>query len=248
MTTKRQSTITNYFQYSASHSDDSNMQQNQSTTEDFECLQMEMLLAMAKVDEQGFSDESVDQFFNSIDHINQRICNRMSTKTTRPKSLASENFLASKSGKLNMYIQNAHSIRGKVDELRLATSSSPFEIIVITETWLNDSISNAEHFNAKYDVHRCDRTILTKDRIDGGGVLIAVDASLNGKRILLPDSDGLEYVCVKITIGASNVFVFAVYIRSVHERDTFILFADVVKQIPFNENDAVIVCGDFNQE
>ncbi|XP_031639659.1 uncharacterized protein LOC116351663, partial [Contarinia nasturtii] len=38
-----------------------------------------------------------------------------------------------------------------------------------------------------------------------------------------------------------------VYIRSVHETAKFLEFAEIVKLVPYNENDIVIVCGDFNQ-
>jgi Reverse transcriptase (RNA-dependent DNA polymerase) len=157
------------------------------------------------------------------------------------------NFQATRSSKLNIFIQNAHSIRGKVDELRLASTSCPFEIIILTETWLNKTISLEEHFSARYNVHRCDRTMLTSDRKDGGGVLIAIDTAFHSERVHIEDGERLEHVCVKVTIGSSNIFLFAVYIRSVQETEKFMLFADIVKKIPYSENDSVIVCGDFNQ-
>src|SRR5258708_1496313 len=96
--------------------------------------------------------------------------------------------------KLNLFIQNAHSIRGKVDELRLASISCPFNVIILTETWLNETISNAEHFSGRYNVYRCDRTRLTSDRMDGVGVLIAIEQKRHSERIFIPDSEQLEYV------------------------------------------------------
>lgn len=120
-----------------------------------------------------------------------------------------------------------------MDKLRLATASCPFEVIILTETWLNATISNHEHFSDGYNIFRCDRTELTSDRDHGGGVLIAVNATLHTERIVIADSEQLEHVCVKIEIGASKVFIFAVYIRSMHEIEKCILFSDVVKKIPF---------------
>lgn len=149
--------------------------------------------------------------------------------------------------KLNVYIQNAHSIRDKVDEIRLATKSCPFQIIIFTETWLSRSINNIEHFGNRYNVFRGDRTELTSDRIDGGGVLVAVDCNFSSEQIVLVENSGLEYVCVKIAFESCNVFVFAVYIRSVHETAKFVEFAEIVRLITLGENDVVIVCGDFNQ-
>ncbi|RYE22922.1 MAG: hypothetical protein EOP42_23855, partial [Sphingobacteriaceae bacterium] len=87
--------------------------------------------------------------------------------------------------KLNMYIQNAHSIRNKVDEIRHYTKSSPFQIFALFETWLSDDISDNEHFNGRYNVYRGDRTEQTSTRSGGGGALIAVDAKFNSRKIVL---------------------------------------------------------------
>lgn len=78
-------------------------------------------------------------------------------------------------------------------------------------------------------------------------MLIATNASLQSERIMLQDCEQLEYVCVKITAGSHKIFLFAVYIRSVHEVEKFMLFSEAVKKIQYDENDSVIVCGDFNQ-
>lgn len=149
--------------------------------------------------------------------------------------------------KLNMYVQNAHSIRNKVDEIRLSTESCPFQIIAFFETWLTSSINDIEHFSKRYNIYRGDRTEFTSDRSDGGGVLIAVESSFNSEKLSLSDNNGLEYVCIKIKLDSCNVYVFAVYIRSVHETAKFLEFAEIVKLIPYEENDVLIVCGDFNQ-
>lgn len=146
-----------------------------------------------------------------------------------------------------MLIQNAHSIKNKVDEIRLATKSCPFQIIALFETWLSEDISDSEHFNKRYNVYRGDRTGRTSTRTGGGGVLVAVDAKFNSRKIVLNEASELEHVCVKISMDACNMYIFAVYIRSKHETEKFLEFAETVKLIPYEENDIVIVCGDFNQ-
>ncbi|RYE19123.1 MAG: hypothetical protein EOP45_13100, partial [Sphingobacteriaceae bacterium] len=101
--------------------------------------------------------------------------------------------------------------------------------------------------NGRYNVYRGDRTEQTSTRSGGGGALIAVDAKFNSRKIVLNESSELEHVCVKISMDACNMYIFAVYIRSKHEIAKFIEFAETVKLIPYEENDVVIVCGDFNQ-
>ncbi|XP_031620399.1 uncharacterized protein LOC116338953 [Contarinia nasturtii] len=108
-------------------------------------------------------------------------------------------------------------------------------------------ITDIEHFGKRYNVYRGDRTELTSDRINGGGVLIAVECKFNSEKLILSERSGLEHVCVKISFDSCNVYVFAVYIRSVHKTAKFLEFAEIVKMVPYNENDIVIVCGDFNQ-
>lgn len=44
----------------------------------------------------------------------------------------------------------------------------------MTETWLLESISNAELFDSRYIVHRRDRDYVSTGQSLGGGVLIAV--------------------------------------------------------------------------
>ena len=139
------------------------------------------------------------------------------------------------------------SFRDKVDKVRLATDSCPFEVIALFETWLNSGISDVEHFGKRYNVFRGDRSAHTSDRTDGGGVLVAVESKFDSEKINLCNDSGLEHVCVKIKLIACNIFIFAVYVRSVREREKFLEFAETVIKIPYDENDIVIVCGDFNQ-
>ena len=45
---------------------------------------------------------------------------------------------------VSIYYQNVRSIRNKVNGFFNGTSDMGFDIICISETWLNDSISNSE--------------------------------------------------------------------------------------------------------
>ena len=67
---------------------------------------------------------------------------------------------------------NFQSIKNKKAEtLNIIDSYNP-EIIIGTETWLNDSVHNSEIFPPNYNIYR-------RDRRDGfGGVLIAVKADI----------------------------------------------------------------------
>lgn len=75
---------------------------------------------------------------------------------------------------LSIYYQNARGLRSKCLDFYRNMSLSNHDIIVITETWLVDSISSSELFDDRYLVWRRDRDYLATGQTKGGGVLIAV--------------------------------------------------------------------------
>ena len=76
---------------------------------------------------------------------------------------------------------NFHSIKNKKAEtLNIIDSYNP-DIIIDTETWLNDSVHNSEIFPPNYNIYR------RRDRRDGfGGVLVAVGSVALVRRFISP--------------------------------------------------------------
>jgi Endonuclease-reverse transcriptase len=75
-----------------------------------------------------------------------------------------------------MYV-NARSLVNKRDELELIAEQEDYSIIGITETWLTDSIENAEIELEGYKMLRKDRVSPIKTR--GGGVLFYIKEYIN---------------------------------------------------------------------
>lgn len=75
---------------------------------------------------------------------------------------------------LSIYYQNARGLRTKCLDFYRNMSLSKYDVIVITETWLVDSISSSELFDDRYLVWRRDRDYLATGQTKGGGVLIAI--------------------------------------------------------------------------
>lgn len=85
---------------------------------------------------------------------------------------------------LKIYYQNIRGLRTKTQELFGNVICNDYDVIVLTETWLNGSIHDAEVFDIRYTVHRRDRETSGFSRNkDGGGVLIAVANHLNSQRL-----------------------------------------------------------------
>ena len=82
--------------------------------------------------------------------------------------------LYSSQNKLKCALMNARSIVNKVPELEAYVYETSPDIILITEAWTRDGVSNAEISLKGYNVIRKDR----KDRI-GGGCLLFTKEHLN---------------------------------------------------------------------
>ncbi len=75
--------------------------------------------------------------------------------------------------------------------------SADYDIVAITETWLNSTISSLEFLPYGYDIYRKDRD----DRI-GGGVLLAVRNTIAVKSCL--DLPG-ETVAIEIKLASDKL-------------------------------------------
>jgi exonuclease III len=77
---------------------------------------------------------------------------------------------------LGIYYQNVRGLRTKQTEFYDNVCASNFDIICLSETWLNDVCYDHNLFPNSYTVYRSDRPYINKAR--GGGVVTAITASL----------------------------------------------------------------------
>ena len=106
---------------------------------------------------------------------------------------------------LSVYYQNVRGLKGKLADTRASIQSCDYDIICLTETWLNDSVTNAELFGTgfKYFIYRKDRDFVHYEKDDGGGVLIAVKTSL--RSIMLDASDTTaEDITIRVNVVLSR--------------------------------------------
>ncbi|KAK9744678.1 hypothetical protein QE152_g7519 [Popillia japonica] len=67
----------------------------------------------------------------------------------------------------------------KTQTLTCNLPNSDFDIMCLTETWLNPNILTSEISNNKYSIFRRDRCTTAYKKADGGGVLMALDNTLS---------------------------------------------------------------------
>mgnify|MGYP005984510109 FL=1 len=78
---------------------------------------------------------------------------------------------------LYVYYQNVRSIKSKVNEIYVNLTDAEFDLIAITESWLDSSVADSEFAPVNYQVFRSDRDFIRSGRQTGGGVILAI----NGK-------------------------------------------------------------------
>ncbi|XP_058118825.1 uncharacterized protein LOC131288253 [Anopheles ziemanni] len=149
---------------------------------------------------------------------------------------------------LSVYYQNVGGLRSKLIELRLALSNCKYDIIVFTETWLNESIPSSYFSDERYVIFRWDRKNSPFNR--GGGVLIACRSTL-GPAKMEPVDHAIEQVWVRLTRTNPTIVLGAIYLPSVGVCN--VTTNDVLSKSIHDitclttKNDMIFVMGNFNQ-
>ena len=95
----------------------------------------------------------------------------------------------------------------------IATAADCYDIIILVETWLNDSFSDSELGLINYNIFRLDRCPNNSIFLRGGGVLIAVHKKWISSNMELLFSN-VEHLFVDVHLGHKRVIVGSVYFPS----------------------------------
>lgn len=144
--------------------------------------------------------------------------------------------------KLSCLSLNARSIVNKERELRSCLSINDYDLIAITETWLDPTINSSEIFPTSFEVFRKDRSR------NGGGVLLAFN-----RKLLCTRRNDLETDCellwceVMVTNPLTNLLV-GVFYRPPSTDQTYL--QELEKSLALVErngsNLTTVLLGDFN--
>ena len=126
--------------------------------------------------------------------------------------------------------------------INLVDSTKP-DIIIATETWLNPNIYSSEFFSPSYTIFRRDRIT----NIMGGGVLIAVNRCYKSEEYVIPKHTNSELIWVKLTTkGDKRLYIGACYRPDKSDEKTLNDCDDYLQAITTNENNVILLGGDFN--
>lgn len=154
------------------------------------------------------------------------------------------------SGMSGIYL-NARSIKtvsssvNKLVELHNLVSSHEASIVAVTETWLNANVLDGEILPARFCLHRKDRSATCPDR-RGGGILLAVDASLSSTRRqdLEPPCEIL--VCEIAQTGSTKIAVLLCYRPPSSDFIAFVAHLEQTLVAVCRQYSLVGLLGDFN--
>ncbi|XP_053681571.1 uncharacterized protein LOC128732349 [Sabethes cyaneus] len=151
---------------------------------------------------------------------------------------------------IHCYYQNVGGMNTSAVDYLLACSDSPYEIIVLTETWLDNRTCSRQIFGPNYEVFRCDRSIHNSRKSTGGGVSIAVHHQFKASIVENDNWLPVEQVWVTVKLADRRLFLCALYLPPDRIRDPVILNAHMnsVTAIASMASpvDEIIVMGDFN--
>jgi len=112
----------------------------------------------------------------------------------------------------SIFYQNVRGLRTKLTNIKeVIPLFHSYDVIVLTETWLNPDILSSELGLVNFHVFRFDRCPLTSSLIRGGGVLIAVRTSLKSLPIHI-DAVHVEQLFVVLSIGPCKLLIGTVYL------------------------------------
>lgn len=174
----------------------------------------------------------------------------------RMSSTSNSSNMTSSTTPCEIYCQNVNGLLTKRDLLLAEVLAADYSIYAFTETALNDSVASNELFPANFSVYRCDRSEKTSKKSSKGGVLVAVNKSLDSQLIESCEENGCEQVWVKITNSVTNLIIASVYIPpsqpiSVYEAHLscikrIVSTIDLDTQVKTKIKQQVKIYGDFN--
>lgn len=150
------------------------------------------------------------------------------------------------SSNLHVFYQNTRGLRTKINIFSNNVIANDYDIIGLTETWLNQSILSNELFTSRYNVFRRDRVTSQSLKGDGGGSLIAVKNNLPVTYHPELSSDAEDIWISIIDSNSRQVFICCIYLpgHDDYARSCFISkLAAIWDRL---QNRKVLILGDFN--
>lgn len=135
---------------------------------------------------------------------------------------------------------NIRSLRNKVEEIKILLNICRFEILAITETYLDKKIDNKQLEIENYKIIRRDRSTGQV----GGGCLIYISDNICSSRLKSLETEDIEGIWLKISTRKTSFILGNIY-RPPSDLNFFSHFEKVLEKVWMKDNNIMIV-GDLN--
>ena len=149
---------------------------------------------------------------------------------------------------LEVFYQNVRGLKSKTKSFYLNVLQQHNDLLLLSETWLNNTVYNSELFDSRYKIYRKDRDFKQKGKKDGGGVLMAVSKRLFSEQLKNLENDD-EYIVVKIRSSSKNnqnIIICLAYFPPKTNSETYKKFFNMIFTFLQSSNDRLLIVGDFN--
>lgn len=153
---------------------------------------------------------------------------------------------------INFLYQNVRGLRTKTAEVLNNVLKQDVDVVLLTETWLNDSVFDHELFDRRYIIFRRDRGSTSSSKSEGGGVLIAVLKKLEPVRKQKWESGNEDlWVVIKLKQGGSTISlcICTLYFPppvTYSRLDSLVSNITNVIQHKLPQKSILLLAGDFN--
>ncbi|KAL4714145.1 hypothetical protein ACJJTC_008499 [Scirpophaga incertulas] len=101
---------------------------------------------------------------------------------------------------LSLFYQNVRGVKSKILDIYKSILCNNYDVICLTETWLDDTVCSKELIDDRYIVYRRDRSDLFKEKYNkayGGGVLVAVRKTIKSYQLTDIQSSGIFFSIIE---------------------------------------------------
>ena len=135
---------------------------------------------------------------------------------------------------------NVRSLLSSIDQISVELNE--FDIIALSETFLNDTIDNSDIDIAGY----CEPFRMDRNR-HGGGVCIYVKSTLHAERCYEYEDNRMECIWLKIS-STNKTFYFACAYRPPNSNEFWQALSQSIEKVKDNDNPNIFIFGDLNSD
>lgn len=150
---------------------------------------------------------------------------------------------------ISIFYQNCNGLRTKCSTFFSNLLGCNYDIICLSETWLNDSCMNCNYFTDEYYIFRKDKLGPNPDRdVRGGGTLIAVNKRFKVHRRFDLDFQNIECTWIELDLGhGSNLIIGNNYFNPTIQTELLQNYVNFLESSNIDvASSKILLVGDYN--